>query len=450
MPPKPSKKTPSQGEGKKVLLYSASQDSLKDYSETLDRIGVSHDIVNNIKDAKKMLLSGAFDMLQADVTDFESSGHRIIHWAQNHLSDDPQFKTHGYTRTDVPSTYKHIYSRGSDQRFYFDHVDIDRLTELMSSLFINRKDIRWVNEMRDAQRRLRKGIGTTPPTLCPVLLNGAKGLGKECLAQIVHCMCDRRPNKFVVLDCNPRQRFEYAYEPSIDNHKNREAIRKNLEIMLGNGQGGTVFFRSFTHLSKMAQEVLYEVLMKGYCILPESGGRAKFEGRIIFSSNKNLSDLVQENKLDERLYGMLCRNALEIKPLAMYPDDLVPLAEAMADFLCIKARGKTMKFLDNAKKLIRSYPWGGNLVQMYEVIQLAVSIASDLKIRERDLSIKRIEPLDEKSELERLLKKHNYNISQVSNEMDRSRPYVYDRLKKHGLWPLPKESEDSEEEKMDA
>lgn len=109
-----------------------------------------------------------------------------------------------------------------------------------------------------------------------------------------------------------------------------------------------------------------------------------------------------------------------------------------------------MKFLDNAKKLIRSYPWGGNLVQMYEVIQLAVSIASDLKIREKDLSIKRIEPLDEKSELERLLKKHNYNISQVSNEMDRSRPYVYDRLKKHGLWPLPKESEDPEEGKMDA
>lgn len=434
MPSKSTQEAPLDPElGKKVLLYSASQDSLTDYAHTFERIGVNHDTVNNIQDAKKKLLSGEYDTLQADVTDFESSGHRLIHWAQNHMSDFAMFKTHGYTRTDVPSTHKHIYSRGSDQRFYFDHLDIDRLTDVMSSLFINRRDIRWINEMREGQRRLRKSIGNGEPTLNPVLLRGAKGLGKECLAQIVHCMCDRRPNKFVVLDCNPRQRFEYAYAQSIDNRKNREIIRQNLELMLGHGYGGTVFFRSFTHLSMMAQSVLVDVLKKGYCVLPKSGERVKYDGRIIFSSNKILADLVQEGKLDERLFGILCKNVLEINSLAMYPDDLVPMAEAIADYLCVKARGKTMKFMDSAKRVIKSYPWGGNIIQMFEVIEMAVSTAKDLKIREKDLTIKRIEPFDEKAEIERLLEYYNGNISKVADEMGRSRPYLYKCLKKYGI-----------------
>lgn len=432
-------------EPNKALIYSASKDSLADYAETFERIGISHDTASNLPDAKKMLLTGEFDTLHADVTDFESSGHRLIHWAQNHIPEVvANFKTHGYTRTDVPSIHKTIYSIGSDQRFYYDHVDYDQLTEVMASLFINRKDISWINEMRDGQRRLRKNIGNGSPTLNPVLLRGAKGLGKECLAQIVHCMCDRRPNNFVVLDCNPRQRFDYAQSTTVDNRTNREIIRRNLELMLGEGFGGTVFFRSFTHLSIMAQSVLVDVLKKGVCRMPKTGETVKYEGRIVFSSNKILADLVQAKQLDERLFAMLSKNMLEVKSLVLFKDDLLPMAEAITDFLCIKSRGKTMKFVDSAKRLIRSYPWSGNIIQMFEVMRMAVTTATGLKIRERDLSIKRIEPFDEKAEIERLLEVHNNIIAKVADDLGRSRPYLYKKMKEYGI------ANYAAEEKMDA
>lgn len=419
--------------GKRILLYSASADSLANYADTFVRIGVDVDTVGNLPDAKKKLQSGDYDALLADVTNFESSGQKLIHWAQNHMSAFDNFKTHGFTRTDIPAIPKSIYSRGSDQRFYFDHQDIDQLAALLSSIFISKNDIAWINDLRVGQRKLRQSIGEGTATGNPVFLNGASGLGAESLAQLVHCSCDRRPNEFVVLDCNPRQSFDYTYKTDIDNNQNRAVLKANFELLLGKAYKGTLFLRSFTHLSLMAQSALVDVLKKGLCILPGTTQHVKFEGRIIFCSSQNISELVQHRDVDERLYAMLAKNTMAIKPLAQYPDDLVPLAEAIVEYLCVKARGRVLSFTESAKRLIRNYPWAGNLVQLYEVIRMATVTAKKMKIRTTDLPIQRIEPLDEQAELLRLMETTDNNVSKVADELGRSRPYVYKKLREYRI-----------------
>lgn len=125
--------------GNRILLYSASKESIEDYAITLRKLGVTFDTATHIPDAKKMLKSGKYDALLADVTNFEASGRHLIHWAKAHI---PQpFKTHGYMRTDIPNLEKKIYCQGVDQRFYYDHADIDHLAEVLFSMFISHPDL---------------------------------------------------------------------------------------------------------------------------------------------------------------------------------------------------------------------------------------------------------------------------------------------------------------------
>ena len=46
----------------------------------------------------------------------------------------------------------------------------------------------------------------------------------------------------------------------------------------------------------MAQEVLADVLERGVCIPPDTGKETTFEGRIIFTNNKSLPELVRAKR----------------------------------------------------------------------------------------------------------------------------------------------------------
>ena len=52
----------------KILLYSASDESIADYSKTLRKFGDAFETVNNITEAKMMLKTRQFDSLIADLT----------------------------------------------------------------------------------------------------------------------------------------------------------------------------------------------------------------------------------------------------------------------------------------------------------------------------------------------------------------------------------------------
>lgn len=424
----------------KILVYSVSRESLDDYAQTLRHIGANFDTVNNPHDAKKMLKSGEYGILIADVTDFESSGRNLIRWTKNHISI-PGFRIHGFTRTDMPSVVKKIYCRGVDQRFYFDHSDIDQLTEMLFALFLDYQDLTWIKDMTVGQKKLREKIGDSPAMENPVLLEGAKGSGKESLAQIVHGLCDRSDHEFIVLDCNPRQRFDYAYKQNKDTPANRRQLTENFEQLFGEAYKGTILIRSFTHLSIMAQEVLADVFERGVCIHPENKQKVKYEGRIIFTNNKSLPELVNSKKMSERLYSMLMKNVMRIKPIAEYSKETLQMAESIVSHLCLKSRGKTMTFSKDAKKIIKKYPWPGNIFQMLEVMEVAVSTAKNLHIEPSDLTMivpeepeEEIEVLEQtKENVELLMRRYKGNKTKVAKGLGCSRTYLYRLLRKYGI-----------------
>lgn len=385
-----------------------------------------------MNDAKRMLKSGEYTTLIADVTNFEISGRRLIAWAKHHVSRD-DFRTHGYTVTDLPSIEKKIYSRGVDQKFYYDHVDVDHLTEMLFSLFIDHPELRLVIDLQKGQKDLSKKIGDRSACDAPVLLHGAKGMGKESLAQIIHGLSNRSAYEFIVLDCNPRQKFDYAYAQNRDTPKNRRLLKENFQRMLGHAQNGTLYIRSFTHLTLMSQEVLMEVLEEGNCILP-CGEKVPYEGRIIFSTNKSLSEKVTEKKVSPDLYKKLMELVLRIRPLAEYREDLLHMAESVMSHFCLKGRGKIMEIMPDAQRAISNHSWSGNLDEMRMAMCHAVSEAENLRIRARDLPfIHELPRVNDKATIEETLRKYKGNKSKVHKELNISRSHLYKLIDRYGI-----------------
>lgn len=433
----------------KILVYSISNESLVDYTTSLRHINATFDSTTVLQEAKRLLRTGEYSILIADVTDFESSGKNLIRWTKNHLPH-LAIRTHGYTRTDLPSQLKRLYSRGVDQRFSFDHTDIDQMTDIIFSLLLDNPSLRWANDMVSGQKRLRDILKDKCPMAHPALLNGAKGMGKECLAQIVHGMCNRTEHEFIILDCNPRQKFDYARRENRDTYSNREMLRQNFMAMFGHGYKGTVYVRSFYHMSLMAQDVLADVLEKGMCIDPVSKKELKFQGRVVFANNKSLPELVKNKKVSARLYKMLAPHSMDISPVAHYGNEIADIAQAIVTHMCVKGRGKPMTFSKAAKKLIIGYSWPGNLDEMVSVLEMAMTTADNLVIDIKDLEI--INPDKEEEvfyevnddNIKMLMTRHNGNKMKVPKLLKVSRGHLYKLLGEMERKDSP------EEEKLDA
>lgn len=260
-------------------------------------------------------------------------------------------------------------------------------------------------------------------------------MGKESLAQIIHGLSNRGSYDFIVLDCNPRQKFDYAYSHNLNTPANRKQLLENFQRMLGYAQNGTLFFRSFTHLPLMAQSVWVDALNKGKCILPENGNVEDYKGRIIFGTNKYLSELVSEDKLNPQLYKKLMDYVIRMKPIAEYKDDLVPMAKAIKSHFCLKVRGLDLQIMPDAERAISNYEWSGNLEEMMMIMEIAVAEADNLKIRDRNLTFTRkdIPKREDQASIEEVLRKFNGNKTKAHKELNMSRSHLYKLMKKYGI-----------------
>ncbi len=434
----------------RILLFSSCEDNLADYAGTLQSFGVDCTLVHTMKEAKNLLQTHQFNMLIADITDYDADGRSLITWAHNHITPVmPGFKTHGYTCTDLPSVLKKIYARGSDQHFYWSISEMDRMAEVVFSLIAEHTNLRWVHNAKTELRKAKANINEDKPLSTPVLMIGSESVGMESLVQILHGI-NRREKEFIVLDCHATQRFDYLYDENRDTAANRKKLRKNIEDILGLACGGTLFLRAFDELSIMAQQVILDVMHAGMCRCAVSDGLHPFSGRIIFSTNKELADCVATRKVDERLYKLLSQNAIRIPSLAFYKEDLVPMFEAIMTHRCLKMRGKPMKIHSKAQTLIKRHAWVNNFVEMLQVVEVALNTARNLEIRDKDLpmytkpkrehtvSNHRPKPEfasdeEEKAAIIAALRKYRGNKTKAAEELSLWRTDLYERMATHGI-----------------
>ncbi len=334
---------------------------------------------------------------------------------------------------------------------------------------------RLLNENRELQRRLRESmpfeqiVGLSPqmaeildtvrrvaPSDATVLVRGETGTGKELVARAIHDASTRSQGSWVPIDCAsvPENLLEsemFGYERGA--FTGATATKRGL---LETGNGGTVFMDEIGDLSATMQAKLLRVLQERQ--FRRVGGREmlQLDIRVIAATNRNLEELMREGKFRDDLFFRLNVVSLVLPPLRERPEDIAPLANFFLDQLSQKARKTGVAISSAAMMILERYGWPGNIRELKNVVQRALSVAECGQITPLDLPAEFLEstcgdepPADanssfrtaksralgdfEREYFSRLLTESGGNVSEAARRAGMRRTALHRLLAKYGI-----------------
>lgn len=210
-----------------------------------------------------------------------------------------------------------------------------------------------------------------------ILIYGESGTGKELVANNIHYRSNRKYEKFVPINCGglPHDLIEselFGYEKGAFTG----AVNKKLGLFeIANN--GTIFLDEVSELPPSAQVKLLRVIQEGEIEKIGRTDRIKVNVRIIAATNKNLEELVRENKFREDLYYRLNVVPIKIQPLRKRQSDISELIE---HFLLRFSREMSLQkpSLDSSgMEYLLNYSWFGNVRELKNVVQRLLFLDSN-------------------------------------------------------------------------
>jgi Nif-specific regulatory protein len=199
-----------------------------------------------------------------------------------------------------------------------------------------------------------------------VLVLGESGTGKEILCQKIHEQSLRKDASYLTFDCAaiPEDLAESILF-GID-----EGIATNVKEKAGILQaadGGTLFMDEIGDMSPLVQSKILKVLDNQEFRKVGRNRPISVDVRFIFATNKNIFELVQQNKFRGDLLYRISTVTIEIPPLRERRDD-IPLL--IKHFNTLFAKGKQPPELSaRAKTLLNNHDWPGNVRELRNLME---------------------------------------------------------------------------------
>ena len=204
-----------------------------------------------------------------------------------------------------------------------------------------------------------------------ILLAGETGSGKDFVAGLIHDASPRRAAPFLKIDCAsiPSSLAEsefFGYEKGAFSDAYQSRTGK-----LRLADGGTLYFDGINHLPARIQSKLLRFVQERN-VEPLGGTKTySVDCRLIASCTEPVKICLKEKQLREDLYFRLAGVLIELPSLRNRIEDLEILISNILEELSQKYR-KNPAVSDSSMKLLREYPWPGNIRELRNVLERAV------------------------------------------------------------------------------
>lgn len=209
-------------------------------------------------------------------------------------------------------------------------------------------------------------------TKATVLIEGESGTGKELVANVIHYNSAVSDGPFVKVNCSALA--EGVLESELFGHE-RGAFTGALYMKKGRfelADGGTLFLDEIGDLPPSIQIKLLRFLQESEFERVGGTKTLKVDVRIISATNKNLEELVKDEKFREDLFYRLKVVSIDVPPLRDRKDD-IPLIIDHHLKRFAEIHNKPVKSIaPDAMKMIKSYSWPGNIRELMNCLESAV------------------------------------------------------------------------------
>ena len=216
-------------------------------------------------------------------------------------------------------------------------------------------------------------VAKSPDT--PIMILGETGTGKELIARAIHARSPMFQGELVAVNCSafPEDLLEselFGYEAGAFSGARANGKKGFIE----EAHMGTLFLDEVADLSQAGQAKLLRFLESGEFYKVGSTRKHIVKTRVVSATNKDLEQLVEEEKFRKDLYFRLCVIKAEIPSLNQRTDDILPLAKHFLLEFNQKFNRTLTGFTPEAQDLLKAHVFTGNVRELKNMVERAVLV----------------------------------------------------------------------------
>jgi two-component system response regulator PilR (NtrC family) len=216
-----------------------------------------------------------------------------------------------------------------------------------------------------------------------VHISGESGTGKELVARLIHESGPRADGPFVPVNCGaiPAELMESEFF----GHRKGSftGAVSDKRGLVQSADGGTLFLDEIADLPLPMQVKLLRVIQEKTIRPVGSSEEEPTDARILSATHKNLGEMVVSGEFREDLYYRINVIELAVPALRDRGDDVIDLAEYILNKL-----SKSITLDDSARQALRDYDFPGNVRELENILERAVTLCTSGTILGSDLNLR--------------------------------------------------------------
>ncbi len=237
-----------------------------------------------------------------------------------------------------------------------------------------------------------KTIARVAESRSTVLIAGESGTGKELVARAIHFNSPRSAKPFIAVDCGSLA--ETLLESELFGHV-RGAFTgagTSKKGLFEEADSGTCFLDEVGDISLAMQAKLLRFLQEHEIKRVGGTETIRVDVRIVAATNRNLEQLVSEKKFREDLFYRLNVVSIHLPPLRERIEDIPLLADHFLRKYAAENKGPISQISSEAMDFLLRYQWPGNIRELENVIERAITLSHHPVILAEDLPRRLREP----------------------------------------------------------
>jgi two-component system nitrogen regulation response regulator GlnG len=224
----------------------------------------------------------------------------------------------------------------------------------------------------DAMQRVFKAIGRVAAQDVTVLIQGESGTGKELVARAIYQHSHRASGPFLAINCAAIP--EMLLESEFFGHE-KGSFTGAASRRIGKFEqcsGGTIFLDEIGDMPHALQSKILRLLQEQKFERVGGNETISTDVRIIAATNRNLDELVHEQRFREDLLYRLKGFLITLPPLRDRAGDVSLLVDHFLNRYNRKLGNKALRIEPEVFGALQSYDWPGNVRELESVIKQAL------------------------------------------------------------------------------
>jgi two-component system response regulator PilR (NtrC family) len=338
----------------------------------------------DVTSAKALLARQDFDICLTDMRLPDGDGLELVEWMQTNAMGVPVavITAHGNVETAVQALKLGAFD------FISKPLDLANLRTIVENALKVRgpadsgEGSKLLGES-DRMHELRDMIDKVAQSQAPVHIAGESGTGKELVARMIHDSGPRAEGPFVPVNCGaiPSELVESEF---FGHRKGAFTGAVNDKAgLIQCARDGTLFLDEIADLPLAMQVKLLRVIQEKKVRPVGASEEESVDVRILSATHKNLSQMVKDAEFREDLFYRINVIELRVPALRDRKDDVLLLADHILARL-----GAPDTLDDDARQALLSYSFPGNVRELENMLERAVTLSSGGTISASDLHMR--------------------------------------------------------------